>query len=296
MKVVVTVVFVCLLLILALVFFMRKDFPYDIEVVPQDNGFLIYNTTTWADRDCSVVVKGMGKNYKKNLLAKKGYLFIDGLENEQQYKVIVGRSDFFGLIKYSKFETYASPRKLKNYVVLFGASVGKSWNLRSLSKRKNGNANFFGYRGKYEFDKEELLSRVIKSPVKPDYVIIKECAAYFPRDVEKGFSKINLWLESLRNSGINPIVATVVPITKKRAEDEGERIKSINKFNNKLRFLGKQNGILVFDLQKLLSDGSEEMYLDEKYAREDGLHLNKMAYEYLDDSILEFFKKIDINK
>ncbi len=140
----------------------------------------------------------------------------------------------------------------------------------------------------FEFDKSPAIESIVKSPLKPDAVVIKECAAYFPRDTESGIIKMKDWVKELADRGIPTILATVVPVTKEN-DQKSNRMKSINQFNQALRSLGKKEGIPVLDLQNALSEGDGHGYLRNDYAAVDGLHLKKDAYtKTLDGFFLNF--------
>ena len=73
----------------------------------------------------------------------------------------------------------------RKHVVLLGASVGREWNITSLPERLNNQNYAFEYVGFSGFDKSEALKEIFtREENKPDIVILKECAAYFPGDFE----------------------------------------------------------------------------------------------------------------
>jgi hypothetical protein len=286
-------VFVIIIIMIGLIK-MREEIPYEFEVAPGDGYIWVINVTDWADNDCMVSITIDGEKEKTIILpgsikAAK----IDGLINGKQYDLSISRKDFLGKLKYkAKKYKATSSNAIKKYVVLIGASVGKSWDLNNLSYRTKNASVCFGYRGLSEFDKTPLIENIIDSPVKPDVVIIKECAAYFPRDEEQGVNKVILWIEKLKQAGIQPILATVVPVTKERDKLNQKKnvMDSINKFNGSIRSLGASMQIPVLDLQEILTTDSLKGFLDSKYAAPDGLHLNNEAYEMLDGFLLNFIK------
>ena len=72
------------------------------------------------------------------------------------------------------------------HVLLLGASVGKAWEIEGLSRRLGLKDYRFEYVGKYDFDKTDALKAILaRKENRPDAVFIKECAAYFPGDLEK---------------------------------------------------------------------------------------------------------------
>jgi hypothetical protein len=281
------------------VYMVRKEFPYDIEIVPSDRALWIVNLTDWADRDCMVSVKGNGGDRRVVLLsAKSSIINIDGLINGVSYKIDIGRQDLLGRIRYRKIYLQGEPScDIKKYVVLIGASVGKSWNLPGLSKRMNDKSVSYGYRCEYEFDKSSVINRVINSQLKPDAAIIKECAAYFPREIEESIRAVENWAQSLRNVGILPILATVVPVTKSHdTERKPSRMESINRYNEAIRGVCARRGFYLLDLQKVLSNSKDQGYLDDKFAASDGLHLREDTYRYLLDEYLVNFIHMSLLK
>jgi hypothetical protein len=283
----------CALILLIGVFILRKNFPYDLEIMPADKGIWVINTTEWADRDCFIVVASdKGQRATAILPGKINLVKINGLTNGTSYQLNIRRSDILGRLKYKDAIIKFTPSSdIKKYIVMVGASVGKSWNLSELSERMNDKKVYYGYRGIYAFDKTAVLQKLIKSQLKPDAVIIKECAAYFPRESGTGINAIKEWVQVLQDAGIQPILATVVPVTEAHdAERKTPRMASINAFNEGIRTICSEKGILLLDLQKMLSNNKkEERYLDEKYAVQDGLHLREETYKSeLDMLLVEF--------
>lgn len=266
----------------------KKEMPYDFEIVPQDRGVVIVNTTSWAGIDFSVTVKSGEDDVYGKILSSSKHCEISGLDNNVPYRILISRSDVLGKLKYKKLQAEVTPGSTKKYIVLVGASVGKSWNLRHLSERSSLPDIFFGYRGIYEFDKTPQIADLIRSPLRPDSVVIKECAAYFPRETDPAMKQLSSWVKQLQQAGIEPILATVVPITHKRSQNAPGVQKSINNFNSAIRDYASKEKLKVLDLQQALSDKSEEGYLSENYAAEDGLHLQGRAYgEKLDELLIE---------
>jgi lysophospholipase L1-like esterase len=292
------VIGVCALILIG-VFILRKNFPYDLEVVPTDKGIWVINTTEWADRDCFIVAASdKGQRVTAILPAKINLVKIDGLTNGTSYELNIRRQDILGRLKYKDAVIKATPRSdNKKYIVLVGASVGKSWNLSELSERMNDKKVCYGYRGIYAFDKTAVLQKLIKSQLKPDAVIIKECASYFPRESGASINAIKEWVQVLQDAGIQPILATVVPVTEAHdKERKSPLMASINEFNEAIRTLCSEKGILLLDLQKALSNNKIERYLDDNYAIEDGLHLKEKTYSSVLDKFLEDFIHVNVLK
>jgi len=270
---------------------MKKNFPYDIEVVPGDRSLSVINTNLWTKRDCVISLEGPGISGNKNIIlpAKSKEVIINDLFNGQEYKITVTRSDFLGKLRFRPLVLSVVPKPIKKYIIFIGASIAQSWNLRSISKRL-GTDVFFGYRGYFEFDKTPLVESVSQGMRKPDVVIIKECAAYFPRETEQSLVDVDKWVKLLIHEGIEPVLATVVPITKELNHATPGRMQSINAFNSELRDYAEKNDIKLIDMQSVLSaTKSQDGFLDEAYANSDGLHLNYTAYRVLDEYLGKIF-------
>ena len=271
---------------------MRKNFPYDFEIVQLKGSLGLTNITHWADRDCVVTVEGdMIAKKKFEMIFPQKTIRIDGLTLGNAYKISISRKDILGQIKYRPIEMKVLQKQdNNNYVVLIGASVGKKWDLPNLAQRKNIANICYGYRGIYEFDKGPIVNDLIKSPIKPDIVIIKQCAQYFPRNTKKGLDKIQEWAKMLLDNDIQPVLATVVPVTEDHdLNKKSGRMDSINAFNKEIRNFGKNNNYPVLDLQEVLAKNDKKGYLDEKYSMEDGLHLKRGTYlEILDNHLKRF--------
>ncbi len=153
-------------------------------------------------------------------------------------------------------------------VLLLGASVGQAWRLHLV---------FDGVRAlaHYEFDKRPLLDRALAE--RPDAVILKECAAYFPdggadRELVRG------WLTELRRAAIRPVLATVVPVTREHAARVPGRAEAIWAFNDWLRALGGAEGLALLDLEAALRVSPTDRHLDDALDSGDGLHLAWQTY------------------
>ncbi len=137
----------------------------------------------------------------------------------------------------------------------------------------------FGYRfGERGFDKEDVLQELARSEARPVAIIIKECAAYFPRDIHESITRIEMWIDLARGAGIVPILATVPPVTKDHDDANPGRQESISAFNKGIRELGDRYSLTILDLNRALSDNSAQHYLRRDYATPDGLHLKETAY------------------
>jgi len=200
--------------------------------------------------------------------------------------------------------TMANEKNMKR-IVLLGASVGKGWKIEQLSERLNKSEYIFEYVGEYQFDKtEKLLSLFSKEENKPDAIILKECAAYFPGNFSAYQNLVTKWIYLCRKNDINPILATVIPVRntgiiesfkewiKRDILKRETRQEAILKYNDWIRKIAAERNLAVLDLEKALriSDGQREM--SKEFDNGDGLHINKAAYEKLDNIVIPTLKQI----
>jgi hypothetical protein len=267
---------------------MRKEIPSQ-EVVPLDKAIAVINgeSTNLADR-LRIKINTRKKNGEKLVYDKKGVCLIKGLSNQEPYALEIRRSDIKGVLLYKPLKITVAPRESgSKYVVLVGASVGKAWEFEKIPNRLSWkNDIVLGYRAKYEFDKNSDIHSLITMPVPISAVIIKECAAYFPRDIEQSKKLIKEWVDLLTSHQITPILATVVPVTKEHDVKRPGRLGSLLAFNDFIKDYASREGISVLDLESALRISEENRSLRSEYAQPDGLHLLKKAYEEALDGIV----------
>lgn len=200
----------------------------------------------------------------------------------------------------------ASAKTDKKHVILVGASVGQEWNLSKLPMRKKIDNFSFESIAVWQFDKTDAIDEVIMrpirkfrislsyfkgffkpSPVLPDLIIIKECAAYFPGDFEVYKGLTIKWINQIKAAKIDVMIATVAPVTKERAQKQKGKIEGINEYNAWLRTYAQQEGIPLLDIAATLITDTETGYLREDLTSGDGLHLNSKAYAILDSLLFE---------
>ena len=195
--------------------------------------------------------------------------------------------------------------KDSKHIVLIGASIGSGWDLPNLAHRISRTDYSFEYVGSDGFDKEAYLEKILKRKDKPYAVIIKECAAYFPGDIEGYKKEVILWINQLRSAKIIPILATVVPVTRPNyftmsyAKDflkihflrdkinMEARLPDILKYNDWVRTYSKENDIAVLDLESALRVSSTDRRLRQDLTSGDGLHINSDAYRLLDKLMIQ---------
>lgn len=269
------------------VLMIRKDLPYDLEIAYGPKSFLLRNQTPGLHRSLEIRVEGPDRfTDLKVLNPGSNEARVAGLNPGKAYRVTISRLDPIGKVRY-KPRTFGFVAARIPYVVLVGASVGQAWKFYDLPNRVKNHSMLLGYRfGERGFDKEDVLEELARSEVKPDGVIIKECAAYFPRNIRESVSQIERWIEIVRGAGIVPILATVPPVTKEHGDANPGRQASINEFNVEIRKLGQRHSISILDLNKALADDSDQHYLRDDFSTPDGLHLNNTAYATSLDAIV----------
>jgi hypothetical protein len=199
----------------------------------------------------------------------------------------------------------------RKHVVLLGASVGREWNISSLPERVGDQDYEFEYVGHSGFDKTDSLKKILsRDENKPDVIILKECAAYFPGDFAQYQDLIKNWIDSCRKEGVIPVPATVVPVTRlhsfkmilidiikgrnpfKRGNPLAhKRNASICAYNDWIRKFAAKEGLAVLDMEAAVRYSVENRFLREDFAKIDGLHINSMAYESLDWIVIPALKK-----
>ena len=196
----------------------------------------------------------------------------------------------------------------KRHVLLLGASVGQDWKIESLPERLKPAAAAKDYRfeyvGEYAFDKTEALMKILqRKENKPDAIIIKECAAYYPGDLRQYQELMKGWVKACKNAGVVPVPTTVVPVVSSKNKTIKERVKDfiksilgrptpssqlegISQYNDWIRQYTSQEGLTVLELEAPLRTSQEDRSLRIDLHSGDGLHLNAKAYEILDGIVI----------
>jgi hypothetical protein len=202
----------------------------------------------------------------------------------------------YGTMGMASSENVEQPRR----VVLVGASIGKAWHFEHLGERVKLPGYRFEYLGVYDFDKGKLVSNLVTNPDKPDIVLIKECATYFPGDVEQYHLLIKSWVDTLLAAGIRPVIVTTAPVAEPtgllpRAKTLIKRLlgmqtthESVMVYNDWLKEYAKNKNIPLFDLEAVLRRSANERWLKPEYDEGDGLHLNAAAYTVMDHAFSVF--------
>jgi len=199
----------------------------------------------------------------------------------------------------------SSEETMKRHIVLLGASVGNAWNVGELPSRVGNDDYVFEYVGEYHFDKTAKLAEILARAQKPDAIILKECAAYFPGDLAAYQRSIRDWVARCRAAGVVPILATTVPVVKSypvrilvlellhgRLEYPSKAFPAIIAYNDWIRSYAASEGLVVLDLEAALRTSDRDRHLRGSYARRDGLHLNERAYRALDAIMIPTVSKV----
>ncbi len=191
-------------------------------------------------------------------------------------------------------------------ILLLGASVGKQWNLGGWPSRMKRDDLEFEMVPVYRFDKTTVLQEILirpkrrirltkkfllsllqSRPAKPDLIIIKECAAYFPGDMNSYRQMVKDWDHLCREADVHTVLATVVPVTKDHSQEKPGRLEGIREFNQWIRGYTNQQDMFCLDLEKVLQTSDSEGILKDDLGDSDGLHLNPKAYRLLDQYLLD---------
>lgn len=267
----------------------RKDIPSQ-EIIPLDRGIAVVNSgPAYLTDKLSVSLRSDDGLSKKMSYDSNGFCLFSGLSNGKTYTVVIGRTDLKGMLLYKKLTLKVQPRELKaKYYVLVGASIGKAWEFEQAPYRlKLGSEVIFGNRTKYDFDKTEEIERLTRLPVPISGVILKECAAFFPRDLDASKRLVKKWVGMLRSHDITPILATIVPVTKERDLKEPKKLEAVLAYNDFIREYAANEKIAVLDLEEAARITETDRHLRDDFAAPDGLHLVRKAYlEGLDKAVL----------
>jgi len=275
----------------------RRELPFQ-EIVPLDDGIAVINAEKWYNNDIQITLFSEDTKPKNKNYNKAGVCLFQKLSNKKKYTVEIKRTDLKGKLLYKKFKKNVSPKiDGVKYVVLVGASVGKDWCFPELPNRLDlGEEIIFGNRTVYNFDKSNIIDELINLPITVYAVIIKECSAYFPRDIVSSKKQIYIWVKQLQQNNILPVLATVATVTKAHDSSHPGRFDSILAYNDFIRSFAYREGIEVLDLEEALRISGKERHLKDEYSQPDGNHLVIKAYdEALDKIVLPLINNLKVN-
>jgi lysophospholipase L1-like esterase len=194
----------------------------------------------------------------------------------------------------------------KKHIVLLGASVGHDWKIESLPERLKQNSGAqrysFEFVGDYQFDKTQTLRKILqRKQNRPDAILLKECAAYFPGNLDQYQELMKGWIKECRDAGVIPVPTTVVPVVRQqsfmsRMKDavkyvlgrptSGMQLERITQYNDWIRSYAASEKLTVLDLEAALRTSSADRSLRTDLHSGDGLHLNAKAYALLDQIVI----------
>ncbi|MFN8008879.1 MAG: hypothetical protein U0V70_18010 [Terriglobia bacterium] len=259
---------------------MRKDIPAQ-EIIRLERAIAVVNgENEFLQNNLEVLLSDPSGTLRRSKYDAEGRCLFDGLDLDVPYTIDIRRSDLKGMLLYR-----ATRRKIvltgvrDQYFVLVGASIGKAWEFQNVPRiLKLDPAIVFGDRACYQFDKTREIKRLIQMRPMVSGVILKECASYFPRDIDASIISIESWVAMLRGAGIKPFLATAVPVTRENDRQNPGRMKSIEAYNAQIRDFAAREQIGVLDLERALEISQDGKYLNPAYAQQDGLHLVQKAY------------------
>ncbi|MBN1298226.1 MAG: SGNH/GDSL hydrolase family protein, partial [Actinobacteria bacterium] len=176
--------------------------------------------------------------------------------------------------------------ELENAKIAFVcASVGSAWNIGEHFLQLD-----ISVYDEYQFDKGCRIQEILDSD-RPDIMIIKECAAYFPPQSQGSSMQayqdlIRDWVNFCRGQAVIPVLTTVVPIDPNNPSNAQQQLDSILQYNDWIRQYCQSEKISVLDLEQAVRVSDSDRSLDPAYDSGDGLHLNESAYSEKLDNIL----------
>ena len=272
---------------------MRKEMPYEFKIIPIDGKIQIINKTIWNNRDFVVEYKMDNNSGTVMLDGQTNSAIIDKIPKKYPILFKIYRRDLKGKIIYRPYyiET-PPPYNHTTFIAFVGASIGRDWGLEKFTIRGKLDKISIAYWPQYEFNKKEIIDYIIKFKIKPDIIIIKECAEYFPRDEKESVDIILSWVNLLEKNNIKTLIATTCPVTFEHDRQKRGRQESIQRYNELLR----QKGLNILDLERVLASEETSPYLHKSFAQQDGLHITGKGYKQMDEALLEFLATKGIAK
>jgi hypothetical protein len=199
------------------------------------------------------------------------------------------------------------------HIILLGASIGRAWDIVMLPSRISNRDYIFEYvHGGSSFDKSDKLKEILsRQKNRPDAIFLKECAAYFPGDMESYKSLMRQWIKECQELGVIPIPTTVVPVTRLHSLKKflidiiklrnpfsfggpfnSKRNRAILEYNDWIKGYCKEQALPILDLEAAVRRSEKDRFLRGDLARIDGLHLNQKAYHVLDQIVLPTLQRV----
>jgi len=230
----------------------------------------------------------------------------EGKKSRRHLIVYMLAAMVFMAVSMSPFSDEVYGMTKKKHVVLLGASVGHDWKIDSLPERleqKSGVRRYsFEFVGDYQFDKTQTLLKILqRKQNKPDAILLKECAAYFPGDLNRYKELMKSWIKECRNAGVIPVPTTVVPVIRQQSivskmkdivksvlgrPTSGMQLERITQYNDWIRSYAANENLTVLDLEAAVRISADDRSLRTDLHSGDGLHLNAGAYRLLDQIVV----------
>ena len=194
-------------------------------------------------------------------------------------------------------QTRESHRPVRYAVV--GASIAQAWDLPAFPARMQIPGISFEVEAVYDFDKSRAVDDLLaRETARPDAIVLKECASYFPGDLARYESLLHAWVEASRAAGVHPILATVSPVVRPRglAARVKAAVKSrilgrpdpgvqIREYNERVCQIAASEGLPLLDLEAALRVSDSDRSLRPDLTSGDGLHLSARGYARLDAAL-----------
>ena len=189
-------------------------------------------------------------------------------------------ADYPGISAYaeenSRLLESTTPAERKQMCVLYGASITKGFNADSLLPE----FKLFN-RGVGGQSSTQLLARFSSDVLQldPGQVVIKICAGNFGPGVDSRmiWDEFETMLLTAQARDIEPVVATIVPVTRRAEEHEGYSITGeVRQFNTMAGEFARRHGLKLVDYYEAMAD--REGFLPDDMAR-DAIHPNALGYE-----------------
>lgn len=166
-------------------------------------------------------------------------------------------------------------------VVFVGASILESWDFNHYFGGHDFQKVCYG-----DWKKSDAWSQV--SALNPNFVVVKECAAYFytggGTPFNEYYAEIRRMVELIRGAGAVPVLATTVPVDVGVGGCTQAQLNDIRTYNAWLRSYCASNNIVCMDLYTAIADGQGQ--LPANCHDGDGLHPNSRGYDKLSPVVL----------
>ncbi|OQX92111.1 MAG: hypothetical protein B6D58_04590 [candidate division Zixibacteria bacterium 4484_95] len=178
-----------------------------------------------------------------------------------------------------------TPEQRKSMTILYGASITEHWDVDKYFSGMN-----VINRGVSAQSDTQLLTRFSADVLQlaPGQVVIKFCSGNFQPgvDIEMMWDEYEIMTIAAEEHGINPLLATIIPVVRRAEKYENYNItKQIKDFNKRIRDFAVERNFRVVDYFQAMAD--KEGYLPEDLAR-DEIHPNEKGYEIMASTLKPF--------